>query len=59
MNPAPLVREHLNSGRLLELIPETPLDVPLYWQINRLAADRLIDLTREITAAATACFNAS
>ena len=59
MNPAPLVREHLNSGRLLELIPETPLDVPLYWQINRLAADRLIDLTREITAAATACFHAS
>ncbi|WP_026621118.1 LysR family transcriptional regulator, chromosome initiation inhibitor (plasmid) [Ensifer sp. WSM1721] len=52
MNPAPLVREHLDSGRLVELIPETPLDVPLYWQMNRLAADRLVDLTREVVAVA-------
>jgi len=52
MNPAPLVREHLSSGRLVELIPETPLDVPLYWQLNRLAADRLAELTREVTTAA-------
>ncbi|WP_046119199.1 LysR family transcriptional regulator ArgP [Ensifer aridi] len=52
MNPAPLVREHLDSGRLVELIPETPLDVPLYWQMNRLAADRLVDLTREVAAVA-------
>ncbi|MFA1627541.1 LysR family transcriptional regulator ArgP [Rhizobium mongolense] len=52
MNPAPLVREHLDSGRLVELIPETPLDVPLYWQMNRLAAERLVDLTREVMAVA-------
>ncbi|MGV1836910.1 LysR family transcriptional regulator ArgP [Rhizobium rhizogenes] len=52
MNPTTLVREHLASGRLVELIPETPLDVPLYWQMNRLAADRLVDLTREVTTVA-------
>ncbi|MCA1367131.1 LysR family transcriptional regulator ArgP [Bradyrhizobium sp. BRP14] len=52
MNPAPLVREHLDAGRLVELFPEMPLDVPLYWQMNRLAADRLVDLTREVAAVA-------
>ncbi|MGO7421793.1 ArgP/LysG family DNA-binding transcriptional regulator, partial [Rhizobium ruizarguesonis] len=31
---------------------DTPLDVPLYWQINRLAADRLADLTREVVTVA-------
>jgi LysR family transcriptional regulator (chromosome initiation inhibitor) len=52
MNPIQHVREHLESGRLVELIPNTPLDIPLYWQINRLAADRLADLTREVTIVA-------
>jgi len=52
MNPIQLVRGHLASGRLVELIPDTPLDVPLYWQINRLAADRLSELTREVTTTA-------
>jgi LysR family transcriptional regulator, chromosome initiation inhibitor len=52
MNPALVIRAHLNSGRLVELIPETPLDVPLYWQMNRLVADQLVDLTREVTTVA-------
>ncbi|MBY3065614.1 LysR family transcriptional regulator ArgP [Rhizobium laguerreae] len=52
MNPTQLTREHLASGRLIELVPDTPLDVPLYWQINRLAADRLADLTREVVTVA-------
>lgn len=52
MNPISLVRAHLASGRLVELVADTPLDVPLFWQINRLAADRLVDLTRAVTAAA-------
>ncbi|RFB93259.1 LysR family transcriptional regulator [Rhizobium leguminosarum bv. trifolii] len=52
MNPTQLTREHLASGRLVELVPGTPLDVPLYWQINRLAADRLAELTREVITAA-------
>jgi LysR family transcriptional regulator (chromosome initiation inhibitor) len=52
MNPTQLTREHLASGRLVELVPDTPLDVPLYWQINRVAADRLADLTREVVTVA-------
>ncbi|UDF32007.1 UNVERIFIED_ORG: LysR family transcriptional regulator ArgP (plasmid) [Roseateles sp. XES5] len=52
MNPEPLVRAHLEAGRLVELLPQTPLDIPLYWQINRLAADRLADLTREVATTA-------
>ncbi|ANM10995.1 MULTISPECIES: LysR family transcriptional regulator ArgP [unclassified Rhizobium] len=52
MNPTQLTREHFASGRLVELVPGTPLDVPLYWQINRLAADRLAELTREVITAA-------
>lgn len=52
MNPEPLVREHLRAGRLVELRPRAPLDIPLHWQINRLAADRLADLTRAVVAVA-------
>ncbi|MDI7864928.1 LysR family transcriptional regulator ArgP [Rhizobiaceae bacterium n13] len=48
MNPAQLTREHLRSGRLVELVSDTPMDVPLYWQISRFAADRLAGLTREV-----------
>ena len=58
MNPIQLVREHLEAGRLVELIPDTPLDIPLYWQVNRFAADRLAELTREITATAKAHLSA-
>lgn len=48
MNPALLVKDHLASGKLAELISDTPLNVPLYWQVNRLAADRLEPLTRHV-----------
>jgi LysR family transcriptional regulator (chromosome initiation inhibitor) len=34
------------------LVPDTPLDIPIYWQINRLAADPLVELTREVTTVA-------
>lgn len=52
LNPAQLVTGHLASGRLVELIPGQYLDVPLFWQVNRLAADRLSDLTRAVVAIA-------
>ncbi|SOC45924.1 LysR family transcriptional regulator (chromosome initiation inhibitor) [Rhizobium subbaraonis] len=52
MNPELLVGEHLKAGRLVELRTQTPLDIPLYWQMNRLAADRLADLTREVVQTA-------
>lgn len=51
MNPEPLIRPHLASGRLQELIPDTPLDVPLYWQFTRLAAPALQPLTEAIRRA--------
>lgn len=41
MNPASLVQEHLHSGRLVELIADTAFDRPLFWQINRRAAEPL------------------
>ncbi|TCM57716.1 LysR family transcriptional regulator (chromosome initiation inhibitor) [Rhizobium sp. PP-F2F-G48] len=52
MNPEILVAEHLASGRLIELIADTPLDIPLFWQIHRLAADQLTALTRAVVDAA-------
>ena len=48
MNPDILVRDHLAAGRLVELMPGTPLDIPLYWQVNRLAAERLKPLTQAV-----------
>jgi len=52
MNPMQLVGDHLQSGRLIELIPDTPLDIPLFWQVNRLAADRLASLTQAVLTTA-------
>jgi LysR family transcriptional regulator (chromosome initiation inhibitor) len=52
MNPIELVRDHLQAGRLVEVVPDTPLDVAIDWQINRFAADKLDGLTREIAAVA-------
>lgn len=51
-NPELLVREHLDAGRLRELVPGTPLDTPLFWQVNRVAAERLADLTRAVVETA-------
>ena len=52
MNPEALVRPHLASGALRELLPDTPLDVPLHWQFTRLAAPALAPLTQSIRRAA-------
>lgn len=52
MNPEPLVREHLAAGRLVEIVPGTPLDVDLYWQFTRLAAPALRPVTEAIRQAA-------
>ncbi|MEE2862240.1 MAG: LysR family transcriptional regulator ArgP [Pseudomonadota bacterium] len=54
LNPASLVEDHLASGALVELVPETPLDVPLFWQISRMAAERLQGLTTAVIGAARA-----
>lgn len=54
LNPVQLVGEHLREGRLVEVVPGTPLDIPLYWQVNRLAAERLGGLTADVVATARA-----
>ncbi|MFO1270485.1 MAG: LysR family transcriptional regulator ArgP [Rubrivivax sp.] len=52
MHPQALVAPYLREGSLVELVPGTPLDVPLHWQHAR-AASALIDaLSREVLAAA-------
>ncbi|GFE65666.1 LysR family transcriptional regulator [Litoreibacter roseus] len=48
MNPAALVGAHIKSGRLVAIDETVPLDVPLYWQISRIAAKPLAGLTRAI-----------
>jgi LysR family transcriptional regulator (chromosome initiation inhibitor) len=48
MNPEALVAPHLASGALVELAPDTPLDVALHWQFTRLAAPALRPLTQAI-----------
>jgi LysR family transcriptional regulator, chromosome initiation inhibitor len=52
MNPLALVREHLESGALVELVPGRPLTVPLYWQHTRLQVPVLDRLTRAVVQAA-------
>ncbi|MCW1917218.1 LysR family transcriptional regulator ArgP [Rhodobacter sp. KR11] len=51
MNPDQLTQRHLASGALVELVPDTALDVPLYWQFNRLTASALAPLTRALREA--------
>lgn len=48
LNPIHLVRDHLASGRLVELIPGSTLDVTLFWQTNHLAAPHMATLTRAV-----------
>lgn len=52
MNPETLVAEHLKAGRLLALLPDQPLDVPLFWQRSRIASNRLEQLTKAVREAA-------
>ena len=52
MNPEPLVAGHIAEGRLVDLAPDSPLDVALHWQFTRLAAPTLAPLTRAIRAEA-------
>ena len=54
MNPLSLVRAQLKAGTLVELLPDTPVDVPLYWQVTRLKVPVLERLTRSVLRAAAA-----
>lgn len=52
MNPEALVAHHLARGALCEVLPQTPLDVALFWQVTRLGAKTLAPLTTAIRQAA-------
>jgi LysR family transcriptional regulator (chromosome initiation inhibitor) len=52
MNPAPLIRPHLKSGAVVELVPDRPLFVSHYWQHTRLKVPMLDRLTQVVTTTA-------
>lgn len=52
MNPEPLVCGYLRDGRLLALIADAPLDVPLMWQVSRIMAPALEPVTKAVQKAA-------
>lgn len=52
MFPQEMIASHLADGSLVELVPDTPLDVPLHWQTARAASGLLDGLTRHVVAAA-------
>jgi LysR family transcriptional regulator (chromosome initiation inhibitor) len=52
MNPDPLTAQHLANGTLVELIPNRPMDVPLYWQFARITGAAIAPQTAAITRAA-------
>jgi LysR family transcriptional regulator (chromosome initiation inhibitor) len=54
LHPQALAAPHLESGALVELVPDTALDVPLYWQQARAASALLDALTRGVLVAARA-----
>ena len=57
LHPQALVAPHLTNGTLVELVPGTPLDVPLHWQQARAASTWLDGLTRAVLAAARGLVN--
>jgi LysR family transcriptional regulator (chromosome initiation inhibitor) len=52
LHPQALIAPYLKNGSLVELIPDTSLDVPLHWQQARAAMDVMDGLTRQVLAAA-------
>lgn len=59
MHPQALIAPYLKNGSLVELVPDTPLDVPLHWQYARAASALLDGLSREVLAAARTALRAA
>lgn len=51
MNLEVLTREHFKNGNLVPLLPESPLDVSLYWQFSRMVAGSIEDITQAVREA--------
>jgi LysR family transcriptional regulator (chromosome initiation inhibitor) len=54
LQPQALIASHLADGSLVELVRDTPLDVPLHWQHARAASALVEGLGREVLGAARA-----
>lgn len=54
MNPLPLIKEDLDSGRLVPLRARAWEDVPLFWQHWRVNSQAMVALTDAVLAAALA-----
>jgi LysR family transcriptional regulator (chromosome initiation inhibitor) len=54
LHPLALVAPLLAEGTLVELVPGTPMDVPLYWQETRVASVLLGGLSRQVMQVAQA-----
>lgn len=52
LHPEALIAPYLEDGTLVELVPDTPLDVSLYWQHARATSGLIDGLSREVLAAA-------
>ena len=52
LHPQVLITPQLRDGSLVELVPGTPLDVPLYWQHARVASSLVEGLSRAVLEAA-------
>lgn len=52
LHPEALISAHLAEGTLVELVPDSPLDVPLFWQHARAASALLEGLGQRVLAAA-------
>ncbi len=51
MNPEPLAAAALADGRLRELVPGQPLDVPLYWHVSRAVIGAMKPVTEAVICA--------
>lgn len=52
LHPQALIAPLLATGSLVELVPDSALEVPLYWQHARAASSLIDGLSREVVAAA-------
>ena len=51
MNPLEFVRPLIQNGKLAPLLPQTELQIPLTWQVSRVMAPALTEVTRSVLAA--------
>jgi LysR family transcriptional regulator (chromosome initiation inhibitor) len=52
MNPMALITDHIADKRIVPLLPDRTLDVPLFWQWNRAVEPALRDVSASVIEAA-------